>query len=167
MESFEGVPVSPGIAIGEVFLFETRRQSLPDRRIAAADVTSEIGRLEEAVVAAQAEIEDLKRRAGLPDDIAAIFSTHDMLLTDATLRVEIEKSIRERLVPAENAVAFVFDTLVAKFKSLGEDYFATGINPFDYAAFGGEECFQGKAATRRTVGLIMRMLSEGYRGPMI
>lgn len=124
MESYAGVPVSPGIAIGEVFLLETRRRSLPDRPIAAADVKAEIARLADAVAAAQSEIEDLKRRAGLPDDIAAIFSTHDMLLADATLRLEIEKCVRDRLVPVENAVAHVFDSLVAKFRNLGEDYFA-------------------------------------------
>lgn len=124
MESYAGVPVSPGIAIGEVFLLETRRRSLPDRPIAPADVKAEFARLAEAVTAAQSEIEDLKRRAGLPDDIAAIFSTHDMLLADATLRLEIEKCVKDRLVPVENAVAHVFDSLVAKFKSLGEDYFA-------------------------------------------
>ena len=124
MESFTGVPVSPGIAIGEVFLLETRRRSLPDRPIAAADVKAETERLTAAVAAAQAEIVDLKKRAGLPDEIAAIFSTHDMLLADATLRFEIEKCVREKLVPAENAVAHVFDGLVTRFKSLGADYFA-------------------------------------------
>lgn len=124
METFTGVPVGPGIAIGEVFLLETRRRSLPDRPIAASEVKGELDRLEEAVAAAQAEVEDLKRRAGLPDDIAAIFSTHDMLLADATLRRDIEKCVKERLVPAENAVAHVFDALVTKFRGLGADYFA-------------------------------------------
>lgn len=46
---------------------------------------------------------------------------------------------------------------------LGEDYYANGINPFDYAYFGGEETFQGKAAARRAAGIIARMLNEGYR----
>ncbi|MBC7807934.1 MAG: hypothetical protein H7145_17530, partial [Akkermansiaceae bacterium] len=46
---------------------------------------------------------------------------------------------------------------------LGEDYFATGINPADYAFIGGEETFQGKGATKNAVGLIQRMLTEGYR----
>jgi beta-galactosidase len=46
---------------------------------------------------------------------------------------------------------------------LGEDYFATGINPFDYAYFGGERTFEGKAAARPAAGLIARMLNEGYR----
>jgi len=124
MQTFEGVPVSPGIAIGEIFLLETRRLFIADRKIAASDVAAETARLAEAVAAAQVEIEDLKRRAGLPDDITAIFSTHDMLLADSTLRAEIEKCVKERLVPAENAVAHVFDAFVEKFKRLPEHYFS-------------------------------------------
>ncbi len=46
---------------------------------------------------------------------------------------------------------------------MGEDFFATGINPFDYAYYGGEETFQGKAQSRRAAGIIYRMLTEGYR----
>jgi beta-galactosidase len=46
---------------------------------------------------------------------------------------------------------------------IGEDFFATGINPADYAVLGGEETFQGKAATRHTAGLIQNMLTQGYR----
>lgn len=46
---------------------------------------------------------------------------------------------------------------------LGEDYFATGINPFDYSIFGGEAPFQGKAQARPAAGLVSRMLTEGYR----
>ena len=36
---------------------------------------------------------------------------------------------------------------------IGEDYFATGINPFDYAYFGGEATFQGKAQAHPAMGL--------------
>jgi beta-galactosidase len=46
---------------------------------------------------------------------------------------------------------------------IGEDYFATGINPADYAMWGGEIAFQGKAATRDAMALCYRMLNEGYR----
>ncbi|HLV79915.1 MAG TPA: glycoside hydrolase family 2 TIM barrel-domain containing protein, partial [Chthonomonadaceae bacterium] len=46
---------------------------------------------------------------------------------------------------------------------LGEDFFANGVNPFDYAYFGGEVTFQGKAQSRPAAGLITRMLTEGYR----
>ena len=46
---------------------------------------------------------------------------------------------------------------------IGEDYFASGINPADYAMWGGEVAFQGKAATRDAMALCYRMLNEGYR----
>jgi hypothetical protein len=46
---------------------------------------------------------------------------------------------------------------------LGEDFYATGINPFDYGYFGGEDAFQGKAQARPAVALVYRMLTEGYR----
>jgi beta-galactosidase len=46
---------------------------------------------------------------------------------------------------------------------MGEDFFANGINPADYAAWGGEVTFQGKAATRDAIARIYRMLTEGYR----
>ena len=46
---------------------------------------------------------------------------------------------------------------------IGEDYFANGINPFDYAYFGGEATFQGKAQAHPAAGVIYRMLMQGYR----
>ena len=46
---------------------------------------------------------------------------------------------------------------------VGEDFFATGINPAEYAAIGGEETFGGKAASREATGLMYRILTEGYR----
>ncbi|TWU42344.1 glycosyl hydrolase 2 galactose-binding domain-containing protein [Novipirellula artificiosorum] len=46
---------------------------------------------------------------------------------------------------------------------IGEDWYANGINPADYATWGGEVAFQGKAATKDAVALIYRMLNEGYR----
>ena len=41
---------------------------------------------------------------------------------------------------------------------IGEDFFATGINPADYAMWGGEVAFQGKAATRDAMAICYRML---------
>jgi beta-galactosidase len=46
---------------------------------------------------------------------------------------------------------------------IGEDFFAAGINPADYAMWGGEVTFQGKAATREAIATCYRMLTEGYR----
>lgn len=46
---------------------------------------------------------------------------------------------------------------------IGEDFYATGINPADYAMWGGEIAFQGKAATKEAIATCYRMLQEGYR----
>ncbi len=46
---------------------------------------------------------------------------------------------------------------------IGEDYFASGINPADYAWIGGEAAFQGKAQAADAMGLVFEMLTQGYR----
>jgi hypothetical protein len=46
---------------------------------------------------------------------------------------------------------------------LGEDFFASGINPSDYAWIQGESAFQGKAAAEKGYALVQKMLTEGYR----
>jgi beta-galactosidase len=45
----------------------------------------------------------------------------------------------------------------------GEDFYASGINPADYAWIQGEEAFGGKTAAHRGIAKVQRMLTEGYR----
>lgn len=45
----------------------------------------------------------------------------------------------------------------------GEEYFATGINPADYAWIQGEEAFGGKADAHKGMAEVQRMITEGYR----
>ncbi len=45
---------------------------------------------------------------------------------------------------------------------IGEELFAQGHNP-TFSYFGGEEVFIGQVRTRPTIGLVVRMLTEGYR----
>jgi len=45
---------------------------------------------------------------------------------------------------------------------IGEDFYITGNNP-KLSYFGGEEAFQGKAATRPAASILARILMEGYR----
>jgi beta-galactosidase len=45
----------------------------------------------------------------------------------------------------------------------GEDFYASGINPADYAWIQGEEAFGGKTAAHRGIAQVQRMLTEGYR----
>lgn len=124
MEVRSGVPVSPGIAIGEVCLLETEERMVPLRKIDAAQVADEVSRFHAAVELAQEGLAELREQAGLDMEIDAIFSAHDMLLADPTLRAELEDFVAERLVSAEYAVAQVFDALVERFQRLDSQYFA-------------------------------------------
>ncbi len=124
METYSGIPVSPGIAIGEVFVLEADRRQVAERPITAEEVPGELERVNRAVADALHEMDALRRRSGLPPEIDAILSAHDMLLEDPTLHAEVERTVRERLVSAENAVSQVFDRLVDRFRSLGDEYFA-------------------------------------------
>lgn len=45
----------------------------------------------------------------------------------------------------------------------GEDFYATGDAPADYAWIGGEKAFGGKTDVREAYGRVQRMLTEGYR----
>ncbi|MBW3636507.1 MAG: hypothetical protein KY445_08595 [Armatimonadetes bacterium] len=46
---------------------------------------------------------------------------------------------------------------------IGEDYYANGINPADYALVGGEEAFLGKAQARPAATRFYNILQQGYR----
>ncbi len=124
MEIYTGVPVSPGVAIGAVFLLATEERSVPERPIAAEEVAGEIERLGDALVSAREELTDLLSATGVENEISAIFSTHEMVLTDPKLSTEVGATIQDRLVSAEFAVAHFFDDLVRRFQSVEDPYFA-------------------------------------------
>ena len=46
---------------------------------------------------------------------------------------------------------------------IGEDFYVNGYTPAEFAVFGGEEAFGGRTSAKRGVGIIYRMLTEGYR----
>jgi hypothetical protein len=46
---------------------------------------------------------------------------------------------------------------------MGEDFFATGINPADYAQWAGEDMFLSKDAARPGGNFVFNMLMQGYR----
>ena len=56
-QTFHGIPASPGLAIGEAFLFESLSLEIP--RYTAANATQELARLKKAREAAFLEIEGI------------------------------------------------------------------------------------------------------------
>ena len=46
---------------------------------------------------------------------------------------------------------------------IGEEFYVNGYLPADFAAIGGESAFGGRTQAREAVGILLRMMTEGYR----
>ncbi len=107
MDIRQGIPVSKGISIGEVFLLEAEGVRIPSHFIPENKVDEETSRLLKAFDNALAEIEgladDLRAKAG--QKIAEIFVAHAGMLRDESFRQEFLGRIREKHYTAEFSVA--------------------------------------------------------------
>jgi len=107
MDVKRGIPVSPGIAIGEVFLLEAEGVRISEHFIAADEGESEAQRLEEAMQKALAELESLSKQVSekAGSTIAEIFSGHAGWLRDEHFRAEFFERIYTKRYSAEFAVS--------------------------------------------------------------
>jgi phosphotransferase system enzyme I (PtsI) len=107
MQIRRGIPVSPGIAIAEVFLLEAEGVRIPEHFIQGGQVDGEVARLEKAMDEALVELHSLagqvRQKAG--STIAEIFSAHAGMLRDEYFRRDFSDRIREKHYTAEFAVS--------------------------------------------------------------
>lgn len=119
-----GLGVSPGIAVGEPVVHETRpiatlRITLDDERIEA-----EVARFRDAVDTALGRIRENQARARtqMGEEYAAIFEAHQLIASDPSFREPVEEVIRTERVNAEWAVDQVVARLVERFEALPDVY---------------------------------------------
>ncbi len=107
MDIRQGIPVSTGISIGEVFLLEAEGVRIPTRFVPQDQTHQEVGRLEKAFANALHQLrnlaDDLREKAG--QKIAEIFVAHAGMLADESFREEVFDRIRDKHYTAEFAVA--------------------------------------------------------------
>src|SRR2546421_603432 len=113
-----GIPVSPGVAIGPVYILDSANFRIPNRSIRAADVDAEVDRLRHALVAAGADSRAEQKSVGaqLGKHYGAIFEAHALLLEDPALLEEIERLIRDDSYTAAYAVSRVVSRFVKALK---------------------------------------------------
>jgi phosphotransferase system enzyme I (PtsI) len=107
VEVKRGIPVSPGIAIGEAFLLEAEGVRISEHFIAQSQVEQEIARLDAAMDQALVELQDLAAHvsSAAGPSIAEIFSAHAGMLSDPYFRREFHDRIREKRYAAEFSVS--------------------------------------------------------------
>lgn len=102
-QTYTGIPASPGIAIGPIFLFAQQEIDVPRRT--AQDPVEEENRLEEAIAEAKEEIQAVHQKAQkeISSEEAEIFAAHEMMLEDPMLLEKAKNAIREKELNAEAA----------------------------------------------------------------
>lgn len=107
MEVKRGIPVSPGIAIGEVFLLEAEGVRIPEHFISGDQTAGEVQRLQTAMDQALHELQELTSHVtgAAGPSIAEIFSAHAGMLKDPYFRDEFFHRIEEKKYTAEFSVS--------------------------------------------------------------
>lgn len=118
-----GIGVSPGIAIGEVSLFDQRPQ-VNQALIEITEVDAELLRFQQAVERAQEQLEKIKQTVSRQPHLREhlyILDTHLLILEDEMLVGGTEKAIRAQM-NAEGALTQVLEQLRALFDNIEDEY---------------------------------------------
>ena len=120
-----GIGVSPGIAIGEVFLTARVIFTQPKEYIPPHRVEEELARLRAATERTREEIGRLKAEieARIGEEHAFIFDAHLLILDDPAMRAGLDRLIREENVRAESALSEIHENYRRIFESIADEYF--------------------------------------------
>lgn len=120
----KGIPASPGVVIGKVYLFDAYKPKITKYQVVKAGVEKEVKAFRKAVDKTHREIEEIKEKVheGMGERYADIFGAHLLVLEDPFLIVEVTKKIREERTNAEHALWEVMEDLTSNFTSLEDEY---------------------------------------------
>lgn len=120
-----GIPASPGIGIGKVFLMNEEALSYVFRALPKEEVKKEIQRFRMAVLKTRSEFVQTREKVLkiLGRSHAALIDAHLLILEDALFTKDIEKKISQELMNAEAALVAVVDEIGRTFDKIGDEFF--------------------------------------------
>ncbi|MGB9642145.1 MAG: phosphoenolpyruvate--protein phosphotransferase [Candidatus Ratteibacteria bacterium] len=123
MKRFEGIPVSGGIAIGQLKLIKNVFLLPPEKKITEKQVDSEIEKFKNALKNAEKDIFETQKKVSsvLGKKYAEIFAIHSMFLQDKFLREQTIRNIRTDQIEAIHAFHKTIENLQALFGKTDED----------------------------------------------
>lgn len=123
MQTFDGIPASPGIALGPVFLFSEVQISVIEHAI--QDAKTELARLDDALRNAKNQIEMLRIQAEetVGKEEAAIFEAHSLFLEDPELLKGVREGIEQRKVNCEFAWNTAIESYALQLEAMEDEYF--------------------------------------------
>ncbi|WP_100665071.1 phosphoenolpyruvate--protein phosphotransferase [Leuconostoc citreum] len=120
-KNFKGIAASNGVAIAKAYLLVDPDLSFTKTTI--TDVTAEQARVDDALKAASADLEIIKRKAekNLGADEAQVFEAHLMVLSDPEMSGAFKQKIADDKVNAEEAVKEVTDMYISMFEAMTDN----------------------------------------------
>lgn len=125
METYQGIPVSPGVAIGKAYVLRSEDFfAVPKSSIAAEDIPREIVRFEDILTKTRSELFAIRKKIAqeLGYEHSDIFSAHLLILEDRTLIEDVLSKIKENCVTAEYAFSLVIQRYFHAFAQINDEY---------------------------------------------
>ena len=127
---FEGLGVSPGIAIGPAHLREAGEIHVPEYQVAEEKLEDELGRFRQAVAKAVRQVGKLKAKSlsfhgAAAEELGYLLDAHRQMLNSSRLIGGIEKRIRANSRNAESAVMAEISSIAQDFADMEDPYLRT------------------------------------------
>jgi phosphotransferase system enzyme I (PtsI) len=122
MISLKGTAASPGIAIGEAFVYKKEEKVQAKQ---TADIRKELSRFTEALEKSKIQLKEIKEKAAkdIGKDEAEIFEAHLLVLEDPSFVEDVKKNIEQKMLVAEVAVQETMKKYVELFEAMKSEYF--------------------------------------------
>ncbi|MBP1708982.1 MAG: phosphoenolpyruvate--protein phosphotransferase, partial [Deltaproteobacteria bacterium] len=119
-----GVGASPGVVMGKAFLLDRSKVRLPEKRIEADQVETEVKRFLQAIRESREQLTEIKDKILDPEvrHHAFILDVHLMILDDQMLIQDTVDKIRKQKVNAEWALDLTLEKLDAAFHAIEDEY---------------------------------------------
>lgn len=120
----QGIPASPGIVIGPVFIYYPVDLTIPERSCKGAE--EELKRFNDAIAVAETELREIRdlviQKTG-DETEAVIFDAHSLMLADPMLAEAVETRINNGWI-VEKAVAISTEEIADMLAVMEDEYFA-------------------------------------------
>ena len=118
--TLSGLGISPGLAVGQAFVYRDILRDLERYDIQTHQIEYEHGRIERAVeqVLVDLGLSAERVETELNTDLALIFHAHETMLHDPVLTKELREELEQELVNAEQVVKRVFRRWERKFRAM-------------------------------------------------
>jgi phosphoenolpyruvate-protein phosphotransferase len=144
MPRYQGLPASPGIAIGPALIYRTEKITFTEHKV--DDPRAEWRELQQAIDKAHTQLIALEERARkMAGEEAAIFEAHRLFLDDEELLAKLRMMVLEERLNAKSAVHHAFEQYAEALLSLEEEYFRARAQDLRDVAQRVMKCLEGEA----------------------